>query len=252
MRIDPEACVGCDLCVPYCPVEAIAMDDGIATIDHDQCVECGVCKRVEKCPTDAFYMQELAWPRSVRKVFSDPVAEHEETRIAGRGTEEIKTNDVTNRVQGDDVGVNVEFGRPGTATRLREVERVATEIAGEVTFEPENPLTSLMADEEAGRLADDVRDERVMSAILEFTVTIDELPHVLALIDDAADDLETVISLNASYQIGPDDEVTENALHDAVADTPYTVSKNGKTNVGLGRETIEQSVEVASVGGESR
>ena len=43
-----------------------------AHIDLDQCVECGVCKRIEICPTDAIVEEELSWPRSIRRLYSDP------------------------------------------------------------------------------------------------------------------------------------------------------------------------------------
>ena len=46
-----DECVGCESCVPVCPVEAITMEDSIAVIDQDKCTECGVC--VGECPVDA-------------------------------------------------------------------------------------------------------------------------------------------------------------------------------------------------------
>ena len=65
------------------------------------------------CPTAAFEPDELAWPRVVRRAFSDPRVPHESTGIEGRGTEEVKTNDVTGRVGLGEVGFTIEFGRPG-------------------------------------------------------------------------------------------------------------------------------------------
>lgn len=239
MLIDDEACIGCEICVPYCAVGAIGMSGDVATIDRDACVECGVCKRVERCPTEAFVKDDLEWPRTVRQVFSDPTAEHEETRIAGRGTEEIKTNDVTGRIGGEEVGINLEFGRPGVSTALQEVEIVASAIADDVKFEPQNPLTSLMVDSDSGRLNDEVRDERVMSAILEFTATVDEVPGILEAIDDAAAELDTVLSVNGSYRIGDEDAIEETPLHDVIDETSFEMSINGKTNVGMGNQTVE-------------
>ena len=97
MEIDSDVCVGCGICVPYCPMTAISLNNGLAIIDLEKCVECGTCKRVVDCPTDAITETPLEWPRSIRKFFSDPVSEHKETGIPGRGTEEMKTNDVTER-----------------------------------------------------------------------------------------------------------------------------------------------------------
>lgn len=49
--IAEEKCVGCGICVRECPVEAIALDSKIASIDDDVCIRCGKCHGV--CPTDA-------------------------------------------------------------------------------------------------------------------------------------------------------------------------------------------------------
>lgn len=48
-----ETCRGClaHRCVSTCPVEAIDIHNGKATIDHIKCIECGKCK--EECPYSA-------------------------------------------------------------------------------------------------------------------------------------------------------------------------------------------------------
>ncbi len=51
VRVEADDCVGCESCVPVCPVEAITMKDGKAIIDPDTCTECGAC--VAECPTEA-------------------------------------------------------------------------------------------------------------------------------------------------------------------------------------------------------
>ena len=51
VRVEADECVGCESCVPVCPVEAISMKDGKAIIDQDTCTECGTC--VAECPTEA-------------------------------------------------------------------------------------------------------------------------------------------------------------------------------------------------------
>jgi electron transport complex protein RnfB len=50
-------CISCKMCVKACPAKAVALEDGIIKIDHQQCMEfgpeCGeVC--VEKCPRGIF------------------------------------------------------------------------------------------------------------------------------------------------------------------------------------------------------
>lgn len=42
-------CIGCGICVKQCPVEAITMEENLASIHQDICVKCGAC--AAKCPT---------------------------------------------------------------------------------------------------------------------------------------------------------------------------------------------------------
>lgn len=51
VKISAEECVGCEACVPVCPVEAISMQDGVAVIDQDACTQCEIC--VPTCPVEA-------------------------------------------------------------------------------------------------------------------------------------------------------------------------------------------------------
>ena len=46
--IDPSRCCGCEACIEYCPIGAIAPDISIKT---DECVGCGLC--ITSCPEEA-------------------------------------------------------------------------------------------------------------------------------------------------------------------------------------------------------
>ena len=98
------------------PMGAIYIDPVIkrATVNRNECVECYACfnglsqehlnptmvrtmRKVfqmmrlrfdpepDVCPTAAFEPDELAWPRVVRRAFSDPRVPHESTGVEGRG-----------------------------------------------------------------------------------------------------------------------------------------------------------------------
>lgn len=46
-----DTCSGCSACVDACPVEAISMIDGKASVDDEKCIDCGAC--VGECPLEA-------------------------------------------------------------------------------------------------------------------------------------------------------------------------------------------------------
>jgi len=236
MRIDPELCVSCGICLIYCPLGAIHMED-IAEVDQETCVECGDCLRAEVCPTDAFIYEAQPWPRSVREVFSNPLAEHKETRIPGRGTEEMKTNDVRGLYGHGIIGVGAEVGRPGVSCNFRDVETVTMALAkAGMKFAEGNPVTTNMVDRATGKINSEILGERVMSAIVEGTIPIEKLANVIKAAKEAASQIDTVFSLELIDRPEADRLVPmENILKEqGVAYYP-----NGKFNLGLGRPLVQ-------------
>ena len=55
-EVDPAKCVGCQICVPKCPVKAIEMIEGKAVIDTAKCIGCGICANV--CPVKAISQEK--------------------------------------------------------------------------------------------------------------------------------------------------------------------------------------------------
>ncbi len=265
MLVDESRCVGCGNCVALCPVNAISIrPDKRAEIDQEECVECGVCERtlrkerlnptavrlvrkfltmihlrymppLDVCPTNSLVKTDLEWPRTLRREFSDPLAVHSATGMGGRGTEEIKTNDVTGRLQDGDVGFVVELGRPGIGARFWEIERMAMALAElGVTFQEGNPLTHLMSDPATGKLKEEVLNEKVLSAIIELKTTMEKIPAVLATIQEVEQEISTVVSVGIASKCLPDGSVPH---EEWARQSGVTLSINGKTNLGLGRAT---------------
>ncbi len=48
-QTEMEECIGCGACAEICPVNAVAMVDGLPRVDPDWCIGCGVC--AVSCPT---------------------------------------------------------------------------------------------------------------------------------------------------------------------------------------------------------
>jgi ferredoxin len=263
MRIDVEKCVGCGNCVAVCPMGAIAVDAAIhrAVVNEDECVECYTCYRgmsrerlspmmvrairgiaralrfrfepePDVCPTSALTEVQLAWPRSVRRAFSDPIVPHESTGVGGRGTEEVKTNDITGRVGGGEAGFTVEFGRPGIGARFRDIDRVTRALGAlGVHFETMNPVTSLMTDTASGRIREDILDEKILSAIVEIKIRMERVPDVLRTLREVARAVETVICLGVSSRC----DARGDTELEAVLHAEGFQFWRGKTNLGLGR-----------------
>lgn len=241
MKINRETCKGCGSCVPYCPMEAILFhkkdkEKGIkpyAEINMDECVECTVCLRADVCPTNAIREEKLEWPRILRKAFSDPLYIHEGTDIPGRGTEEMKTNDVTGRFRDGYIGVGLEMGRPGTGTRFRDIEKVIRRfIRMGIELEPFNPVTQLIANKDTGEFREGILDEKVLSAIVEFTIPIERATDVFSAVKEVAGEINTVFSLDLICKVSPDRDIP---IIEEIEKAGLLRSVNGKVNVGLGR-----------------
>jgi electron transfer flavoprotein alpha subunit len=55
-EIYPDKCMGCQLCLGECPVDAIKMENGVAKINAEKCVGCGKC--VDVCPSNAVLFEK--------------------------------------------------------------------------------------------------------------------------------------------------------------------------------------------------
>lgn len=266
MKINPDKCVACGNCTYVCPMGAIYVDplSKRATVDRDECVECYGCfyglskermnptfvRTVRKllqlarlrfdpepdiCPTSAFEPEELQWPRVVRRAFSDPRATHQSTGVQGRGTEEVKTNDVTHRVKTGEAGFTIEFGRPGVGVWFRDIQKMTQALArANVPFEKKNPLTLLMSDLSTGTLREDILNEKVLSAIVEIKVPVDRVEEIVLLVHDLEREIDSVIALGIGTRC--DEDGNESVVAPILQRLGYHIER-AKTNTGLGRIT---------------
>ena len=235
-----------------------------ATINRNECVECYACyngmsqehlnptlvrtlRRIfqmmrlrfdpepDVCPTAAFEPEELAWPRIVRRAFSDPSVTHESTGVEGRGTEEVKTNDVSGRVKVGEVGFTIEFGRPGVGVWMRDIQQMCRALAqAGVSFEKRNPVTSLMTDVSEGTLREDILNEKVLSAIVEIKTRVERTEEIIHLVWEVEKRINTVIAIGVGTRCDPDGE--ERVVGPILERLGYRLER-AKTNIGLGRIT---------------
>jgi NAD-dependent dihydropyrimidine dehydrogenase PreA subunit len=237
MKILEEKCKKCTDCLPYCPVGAIGVRDKKITIDQDSCVECGVCLRSEVCREGAFMREELPWPRVLRAEFSDPTIPHKKTDIGGRGTAEMKTNDVSGRIKRGEVGVAIELGRPGVGTRFADVEKFTREVARlKIPLEEANPVSALVQDRGKGVFPPEILGEKVLSAIVEFKVPFNRVEEILELLRQVSARLDTVASVSLIGRSDPNGRVP---LEQLLVQKGVRFYPNGKVNIGLGRPLAE-------------
>lgn len=244
MFIDASKCIMCQQCVPYCPMQCIKEDKGAMTIDLEECVECGICLRNANCPTEAIYQVFLSMPRAVRKAFSDPFGKHENTELKhmGRGTEEIKTNDVTGIISTfDKVAIAIEMGRPSVGAYFRDVEKVTKALGCfAIEYEKNNPVTPYILDKTTGCIEPSILNEKVLSCIIEFRTKAEELLPILATLREVAKSLKTVFSLCLICKI---DDNNHSLVEDVLVTEGYQIRQaSSKTNVGLGRPKYEDRI----------
>ncbi len=238
VEIVQDTCTGCGECLPFCTVAAISLGEGAAKVDADLCVECRLCVRFSVCPTGSIRVTEIEEhdPRSVRRI-SDPTMV-KATGLPGRGTEEVKTNDVTGRVGPGQVGFCVELGRPGVSASLADLEKVTTALSRlGVKFQRDNPMMTLLSDPERGLVRDEVKGERVLSTLVEFVTSVDMIEPVLGALKKAAGEVDTVFSVGLITRVDGDGRIP---VAGTLEELGIPVRPNSKVNLGLGRPLFEE------------
>lgn len=263
MRIHQEKCTRCKKCIPLCPLSAIKPIHDRIVIDQDLCVECGVCYRSGICAFDSFISfnpkadttikkmlfrldrkatklitkfapqsYHLKDPRSIRQILSDPTVAFPLTGIYGRGTEEVKTNDVTGRYQEGEIGFCIEVGRPGIGATIREIQEFTIALAQlKVDFLPQNPITWMLKDS-SGHIKESYLGERVLSAVIEFKIKEDTIDTIFNLIRYFDQQTKTVFTVGIISPMKTDGTIP---ILDKIQDQGFQIASHAKVNLGLGR-----------------
>jgi hypothetical protein len=92
----------------------------------------------------------------------------------------------------------------------------------------------MIADEATGDLKPELLGERVLSAIIEFTVKRDQLRDILRTLAEVAKEVDSVFCIDACTLLEPGLTIPEEVLESIRAEG-LTWRPNAKVNMGLGR-----------------
>ena len=234
--INQEKCIGCRSCQTICTVDAIHFKDKKCRIDPELCTECYVCFRMKICPEGAIETQDLTgFYKQFQHVLSDPVETHGVTGVTGRGTEEVKTNDVSGRVKKGEVGLSIDMGRPGMGVYLRDAEKVAMACAKagfKLAPQEETPLAALMPDLSTGKMVAECLNYRLLSVIIEGRCEEAKVKDVLSALMQVQNEIDTVFSVGLISRV---DQKGHCKALEYLDELGIPQPHRGKVNAGLGK-----------------
>jgi hypothetical protein len=166
----------------------------------------------------------------LRETFSNPLAEHETTGIAGRGTEGIKTNDAQNRFKKGDLGVFIEVGRPVLGGRFSDVNKIVKTFKAH-GFEviPHNPISVLVDDPKTGALKPDILEEKIISCVIEFILPDTAADELMAMVRELSEEVDSIFSVSVALRA---DEEGRSPFEDLFGPDVYCLP-NAKANIGI-------------------
>jgi hypothetical protein len=145
---------------------------------------------------------------------------------------------VTGQFRRGFVGITAELGRPGIGVRFGDIEKVAQAMArAGVVFAHNNPVTYQMVDKSTGKLNPEVINEKVLSAMIESTTPLANVPNVIKELRNVMTKIDTVFSVTISTRLEEDGSAPCLKVLDELKVPLYI---NGKTNLGLGRPLFKE------------
>jgi len=218
---------------------AMSMSHRKASIDSNECAECGTCSRSKICPVDAIKTVELEWPRVLRETFSNPQAVPKSTGVGGRGTEGIKTNDSQTRYRRGEMGVFVEHDRPVLGARFHDVERVVKKFKShgyEVIWQ--NPIAELIDDPKTGALKPEILNEKIISCVVEYLLPDSAADELMTMVQEVAGEVESVFNLSVALRA---DDAGRTRIGELFGPDVFRLP-NGKVNIGMGSNIAREGV----------
>jgi hypothetical protein len=151
--------------------------------------------------------------------------------IPGRGTDESKTNDVTNRIVPGQVGILVELGRPSVGCRFRDVVslvRLLEQLGGRLI--EENPIFEWIQPGDVP-ISQELACQRILSAVVEIRIDREELRCVLEALTEFSESVNTVFTVGVVSRF---DENGGLSVLDDLYSAGIEPLAQTKVNLGLG------------------
>jgi len=154
MWIDKDVCIACEGSVSRTVPRAPSQSARTALVKSTLicCVECGVCAQAGVCDSGAIQIDELEWPRLIRRTYTMSCMNIRELhdRPGHRGNEDpTKSPGISGAVSRH----RVEIGRPDVGTTFHDVDKITRAMAAlGASFPPGSPTTKLMTDPATGTI----------------------------------------------------------------------------------------------------
>ncbi len=114
--------------------------------------------------------------------------------------------------------------------------------AAGVSFEKNNPITTLMTNVETGDIREDILNEKVMSAIIEIKVGVERTEEIIRIVWAVEKTLNTQVVIGVGVRCDEDGE--EKIVLPILEKLGYNPQR-AKTNIGLGRKVIRDLTNTA-------
>ena len=130
-------------------------------------------------------------------------------------------------------------------SRMQPLEVLDTLVKGQVKRHlvtiPEgftlSQIAQLMEDQKTGKMKGEILAEKVLSAIIEMKVPLGRIAEILQVLDRVQKEIDTVISVGVSSRCLPEGMIPH---EEWVKGSGFPLSRNGKTNLGLGRPLLQE------------